>query len=104
MINDKGVKNPLIIYSRYFAPARFFEMKDVVFKNTVMRNFFKTRVKTSVTDPSHREIVEILDTDEDRVINQYKRYLNYINRVKKELMQKSADIVGYRKKIQFGNS
>jgi hypothetical protein len=28
MINDKGVKYPLFIYSRFFSPARFFEMKD----------------------------------------------------------------------------
>ncbi len=104
MINDKGVKYPLFIYARYFPPARFFEKKDEVFKNTVMRNFFRSRVKTSSTEPSRREIAEILDTDEDRVINQYKRYLNYINRVKKDLMQKSADMVGYRKKVQFGNS
>ena len=69
-----------------------------------MRNFFKNRVKTNSTEPSRREIAEILDTDEDRVINQYKRYLNYITRVKKDLMQKSADMVGYRKKVQFGNS
>ena len=69
-----------------------------------MRNFFKNRVKTNSTEPSRREIAEILDTDEDRVINQYKRYLNYITRVKKDLMQKSADLVGYRKKVQFGNS
>ena len=69
-----------------------------------MRNFFKSRVKTNSTDPSRREIAEILDTDEDRVINQYKRYLNFITRVKKDLVQKSADMVGYRKKVQFGNS
>ena len=69
-----------------------------------MRNFFKNRVKTNSTEPSRREIAEILDTDEDRVINQYKRYLDYITRVKKDLIQKSADIVGYRKKVQSGNS
>jgi hypothetical protein len=69
-----------------------------------MRNFFKNRVKTNSTEPSRREIAEILDTDEDRVINQYKRYLDYITRVKKDLIQKSADIVGYRKKVQYGNS
>jgi len=69
-----------------------------------MRNFFKNRQTQVDHEPSRREIAEILDTDEDRVINQYKRYLNYINRVKKELIQKSADIVGYRKKIQFGHS
>ena len=69
-----------------------------------MRNFFKSRLKKVHAEPSRREIAEILDTDEDRVINQYKRYLDYITRVKKDLVQKSADIVGYRKKVQFGHS
>ena len=69
-----------------------------------MRNFFKSRLSKTTDQPSRRELAEILDTDEDRVINQYKRYLNYISRVKKELIQKSADFVGYRKKVQFGHS
>ena len=69
-----------------------------------MRNFFKTGPATSTQQPSRRELAEILDTDEDRVINQYKRYLDYITSVKKDLIQKSADIVGYRKKVQFGHS
>jgi hypothetical protein len=69
-----------------------------------MRNFFKSRLNKGHAEPSRREIAEILDTDEDRVINQYKRYLDYITRVKKDLIQKSADMVGYRKKVQFGHS
>ena len=68
-----------------------------------MRNFFKSRLKVN-DEPSHREIAEILDTDEDRVINQYKRYLDYINRVKKDLVQQSRNMVGYRNRVQFGHS
>jgi hypothetical protein len=69
-----------------------------------MRNFFKTTPVKPKTNASRRVIAEILDTDEDRVINQYKRYLDYINRVKKELIEKSANMVGYRKKMMFGHS
>ncbi len=69
-----------------------------------MRNFFKSRLKKVSHEPSRREIAEILDTDEDRVINQYKRYLDYIAQVKKELIRKSADMISYGKKIHFGHS
>lgn len=70
-----------------------------------MRNFFKTRpLRSGEATASRREIAEILDTDEDRVINQYKRYLDYISRVKKELIQQSAGMVGYRKKMMYGHS
>jgi hypothetical protein len=62
-----------------------------------MRNFFKNKLarKENVT---RKEIAEILDTDEDIVINQYRRYLNYINGVKKELIRKSAEFIGYGKR------
>jgi hypothetical protein len=66
-----------------------------------MRTFLKNQLARVTGNPTRREIAEILDTDEDRVINQYNRYLNYINNIKKDIMQKSAEFVGYKKKISL---
>ncbi len=63
-----------------------------------MRNFFKNQLEKITGNPNRRDIEEILDTDEDKVINQYKRYLNYINNVKRELIEKSSNMVGYKKR------
>jgi hypothetical protein len=63
-----------------------------------MRNFFKDKFTKVRNKLSRNEIAEILDTDEDRIINQYKGYLNYINRVRRELLQKSAEFMGYAKR------
>jgi len=63
-----------------------------------MRNFFKNQFSRLTGNPNRREIAEILDTDEDKVINQYRRYLNYINSVKRELIQKGTEFVGYKKR------
>ena len=68
-----------------------------------MRTFLKNQFERVTGKPSRREIADILDTDEDRVINQYNRYLHYINSVKKELIQKSAELVGYRRKMTLGH-
>jgi hypothetical protein len=48
-----------------------------------MRNFFKNPWGSNVNIESKKQIADILDTDEDRVINQYRKYLRYINDVKK---------------------
>ena len=69
-----------------------------------MRNFFRNKLDKTGGAPTRREIAEILDSDEDRVINQYQRYLNYINEVKKEIIQKSADFVGYSRKVSLGRN
>jgi hypothetical protein len=79
------------------APGRFQ-------KSLIMRHFFKNKLEKVGDNPSRREIAEILDTDEDRVINQYKRYLSYINHVKEELIRRSAELVGYNKKVSLGHS
>ena len=62
-----------------------------------MRNFFKNSWGAEPKIESKRQIAEILDTDEDKVINQYRRYLNYINKVKKGLIQNSESIVRHAK-------
>ena len=58
-----------------------------------MRNFFKNTWGPETNLESKRQLSEILDTDEDTVLNQYRRYLNYINKVKRGLVQKSDSIV-----------
>ena len=64
-----------------------------------MRNLFKNTFGKITGRATRKEIAEILDTDEDRVINQYRGYLNYINNVKKELIRRSAEIVGYKRRM-----
>jgi hypothetical protein len=66
-----------------------------------MRNFFKNTFGTETKITTNRQIAEILDTDEDKTIHQYKRYLHYINKVKKEIIQKSADLVRSRRQLQL---
>ena len=58
-----------------------------------MRNFFQNTWGADPKIQSKRQIAEILDTDEDRVINQYRKYLNYINKVKRGLVQTSETFV-----------
>ena len=62
-----------------------------------MRNFFKNPWGPNTHIESKKQIAEILDTDEDRVINQYRRYLNYINKVKKGLIERSESVVRHAK-------
>jgi len=64
-----------------------------------MRNFFSNKFGSVTLRATRKEIAEILDTDEDKVINQYKGYLNYINEVKKELIRRSAELVGYKRRL-----
>ena len=66
-----------------------------------MRNFFKNTWGAATKIESKRQIAEILDTDEDRVINQYRKYLNYINKVKRGLMQNSETFVRNAKQKYF---
>jgi hypothetical protein len=62
-----------------------------------MRNFFKNPWGSNTKIESRRQIIELLDTDEDKVINQYRRYLNYINNVKKGLIQRSESVIRHTK-------
>lgn len=71
-----------------------------------MRNIFRTPGKkvTSRNSPFGKRpkstfVKEILDTDEDRVINQYNVYRNYISGLKGELLRGSAKLMGYRRRI-----
>lgn len=65
-----------------------------------MRNFFKPTTSTGSNIKTKKQIAEILDTDEDKVINQYKTYLNYISRVKNELLQLRQDIINYNRPLR----
>ena len=68
-----------------------------------MRNFFKT----SATKKNNRlasfikrkPVKDILDTDEDRVINQYNVYLNYITRLRKDFLRGSAELIGFKRRV-----
>jgi hypothetical protein len=72
-----------------------------------MRNFFKTNSGkknahngSAITRKYARNgaVQEILDTDEDRVINQYSVYRNYLSRIKRELLHGGAKLIGYRRR------
>ena len=62
-----------------------------------MRNFFKNPWGTNTTIESKKQIADILDTDEDRVIDQYRKYLRYINDVKKGLVKRSETVMRHAK-------
>ena len=62
-----------------------------------MRNFFKNPWGSNTKIESRKQIIELLDTDEDKVINQYRGYLNYINKVKKDLIQRSESVIRHTK-------
>jgi hypothetical protein len=71
-----------------------------------MRNFLqhspfrKKNNRSRAAGNSHKnEFIEILDTDEDTVMNQYNVYLNYINTIKKELLRGSEAFMGYKRNI-----
>lgn len=64
-----------------------------------MRNFFKNTFGNTTPGTTSSKIAEVLDTDEDKIINQYKGYLNYINKVKKELLQRGKDFMNYRQQL-----
>jgi hypothetical protein len=40
---------------------------------------------------------EILDTDEDRVMNQYEVYVSYLKKIKKELVKGGEALMGYKR-------
>ena len=58
-----------------------------------MRNFFKNTWAGLTNIESKRQLEDILDTDEDKVLNQYRSYLNYINQVKKQVVARSESVV-----------
>lgn len=58
-----------------------------------MRNFFKNTWAGMTNIESKRQLEDILDTDEDKVLNQYRRYLNYINHVKEGLIRRSESVI-----------
>ena len=62
-----------------------------------MRNFFKNTWGSVSNIESKHQLEVILDTDEDKVLNQYRRYLNYINQVKKGLIKRSESVIRHTK-------
>lgn len=62
-----------------------------------MRNFFKNTWGSITNIESKRQLENILDTDEDKVLNQYRRYLNYINHVKEGLIKRSESVIRHTK-------
>jgi hypothetical protein len=58
-----------------------------------MRNFFKNTWDGMTNIESKRQLEDILDTDEAKVLNQYRRYLNYINKVKKQIVNRSESFM-----------
>ena len=64
-----------------------------------MRNFLKTAFGNTTPGTTSGKMAEILDTDEDKIINQYKGYLSYINRVKKEIMQRGKEFLNYGRQL-----
>jgi hypothetical protein len=62
-----------------------------------MRNFFRNPWGSNTNIECKKQIADILDTDEDRVINQYRKYLRYINDVKKGVMRKSESVMRHAK-------
>ena len=64
-----------------------------------MRNFLKAAFGNTTPGTTSRKMAEILDTDEDKIINQYKGYLSYINRVKKEIMQRGKEFLNYGRQL-----
>jgi len=58
-----------------------------------MRNFFKNTWGTVTNIESKHQLEVILDTDEDKVLNQYRKYLNYINHVKQGLINRSESVI-----------
>ena len=59
-----------------------------------MRNIFKRNKKTDL-------IEDVLDTDEGKITKQYRVYLNYLQTVKKELLRRGAEFVGYNKRTNM---
>lgn len=64
-----------------------------------MRNFLKAAFGNTTPGTTSSKMAEILDTDEDKIINQYKGYLSYINRVKKEIMQRGKEFLNYGRQL-----
>lgn len=62
-----------------------------------MRNFFRNTWAGMTNIESKRQLENILDTDEDKVLNQYRRYLNYINHVKQGLASRSEAVIRHTK-------
>ncbi len=57
-----------------------------------MRNIFKRRNK------NNNLMEDVLDTDEGQITKQYRKYINYLQDVKKEFIRRSAEFVGYNKR------
>ena len=64
-----------------------------------MRNFFKNTFGNTTPGTTSSKMAEILDTDEDKIINQYKGYLSYINSVKKEMLRRGKEFLNYGRQL-----
>ena len=66
-----------------------------------MRNFLRRNPfrKDNKNNSKNLFIPEILDTDEDRVTNQYEVYRNFIKKIKREFLQGSKNLMGYKRNM-----
>lgn len=66
-------------------------------RNFLHHNPFRKKNTHKGSAANAQFVAEILDTDEDRVINQYKVYTNFIKKIKKELVRGGEALMGYRR-------
>jgi hypothetical protein len=67
-------------------------------RNFLHHNPFRKKNTRKVSAGNEQFVAEILDTDEDRVINQYEVYTNFIKKIKKELLRGSEALMGYKRR------
>ena len=65
-----------------------------------MRNFFKNTFD-QFTTIKKKQLAELLETREEKVINQYKSSLKFINSVKNEILENSHYLIKPKKSIKF---
>jgi hypothetical protein len=67
-------------------------------RNFLHHNPFRKNNTRKGSAGNEQFVAEILDTDEDRVINQYEVYTNFIKKIKKELVRGSEALMGYKRR------
>ena len=63
-----------------------------------MRNFFKDTF-SKIPSIRTKQIAELLGTNEEKVIRQYRECLKYISRVKNDILQKSQIVVQQKREL-----
>jgi hypothetical protein len=67
-------------------------------RNFLHHNPFRKKNVRNGSTGNGELIQEILDTDEDRVMNQYEVYINYIRKIKKEFVKSGEALMGYKRR------